>query len=204
MGGGRGDHAVVWAERGVEAVVLDPASGMITAAAAQPGVRAVIGRAQELPFRSRTFGLVYFHLSIHYGDVARAIEEAARVLADRGRIEIWTLGPRHHPSSNLSRWFPSVAALDAERFPHPETIAGHLTSLGLEVTIRPRPEPVARPAGEWVRSVQAGFVSTLQLLDADEIEAGLAAFRRQHPDPDQPFTYVLDYDQIVAVPRPLP
>ncbi|RPI22884.1 MAG: class I SAM-dependent methyltransferase, partial [Actinobacteria bacterium] len=135
VGGGRGDHAAVWAQRGIVSVVADPSPGMVAMAGGLPGVHAVLARAQSLPFRSHCFGLVYFHLSIHYGAVEPSLAEAARVMSAGGRIEIWTLGPRHHASSNLARWFPRVAEIDAERFPHPERIVAGLHALGLHAVV---------------------------------------------------------------------
>lgn len=204
VGGGRGDHAAVWAGRGITAVVADPSPGMISLAARKPGVRAVVARSQSLPFRSATFGLVYFHLSIHYGDLDSTLAEAARVVAGDGRIEIWTLGPRHHASSNLARWFPRVAEIDVVRFPEPSRVVAGLAALGLHVGVAPRPIPIERTASDWVRSVRERFVSTLQFLDDAEIEAGLADFEQEHPDPAEVLVYQLDYDLIVASARPLP
>ena len=43
-----------------------------------------------------------------------------------------------------------------------------------------------------------GFVSTLQLIRPEELDAGLAAFRAAHPDPDELVTYELKWDWIVA------
>ncbi len=200
MGGGRGDHAAVWARRGLFAVVLDPAAGMLQAAARRAGVRAVGGSAQALPFRSGSFHLVYFHLSIHYGDWRLALEEAVRVLVPGGRVEVWTLGPEHHARSHLARWFPSVAEIDRRRFPGPGALASHLETLGCRVGVASRPEAVWRRAGDWVAAVRAGFVSTLQLLAAEEIEAGLRRFRREHPRDDEVVTYELGYVRVRAAP----
>jgi hypothetical protein len=53
VGGGRGDHAAVWADREIRAVVLDPSERMAMAAASHPGVDAVRGVSQAMPFRDR-------------------------------------------------------------------------------------------------------------------------------------------------------
>lgn len=154
------------------------------------------GRSQQLPFRDSSLALVYFHLSIHYGDWRRAIAEAARVLHRGGRCVVWTLGSRHHRASMLARWFPSVPRIDARRFPEPGEIARQLEGAGLSVDVGREVEAVHRSAGDWAAAVRAGFVSTLQLLDPAELEAGLAAFALAHPDPEETISYELKWDWI--------
>ena len=44
----------------------------------------------------------------------------------------------------------------------------------------------------------AGFVSTLQMLPPGELEAGLAAFDRSHPDPAESIEYTLGFDAVSA------
>jgi hypothetical protein len=62
-------------------------------------------------------------------------------------------------------------------------------------------EHKAPTAGEWVAAVEAGFVSTLQLVDEDELRTGIAAFCQAHPDPAVEVAYELRLDQIVATAR---
>jgi SAM-dependent methyltransferase len=166
-------------------------------------VTAVRGRSQRLPFTTAAFTLVYFHLSIHYGDWRGALDEAARVLAPEGSIEIWTLASRHHQRSNLASWFPSIAAIDSDRFPEPAELERHLRGLGFLVERSEETEIVDRRVGSWVAAVRGGFVSTLQLLSATELEEGLGAFVRAHPDPDARFRYELLYDRVAGLRPPL-
>lgn len=178
-------------------VVLDPSREMARAAARR-GLPVVRATAQAMPLRDRTFRLVWFRLSIHYGDAGRALAEAARVLADDGRIEVWTLGPAHHRTSMLARWFPSVADVDERRFPDPASLVARFEDLGFTVERRRVVEPVRRRVGEWEAAVRGGFVSTLQLLDPEEIRTGLERFREAHPDPGAFVDYELRFDRLVA------
>ena len=59
-------------------------------------------------------------------------------------------------------------------------------------------ETVSRRAADWEAAVRAGFVSTLQLLDPAELEAGLARFHEEHPDPDEICHYRLWYRGIMG------
>jgi SAM-dependent methyltransferase len=198
VGGGRGEHAAVWAVGGVRSIVLDPSPAMLESARTKAGVIAIGGRAQAMPFRDATFDLVYFHLSIHYGDWRRSLTEAHRTLREGGRCEIWTLGAEHHRTSNLARWFPSIAEIDSARFPQPGDLADYLGELDMSVGRTRSIETARRPVGEWIQAVRAGFVSTLQLVPNDELEKGLAAFVESHPDPAETFEYELKYDRLLA------
>jgi ubiquinone/menaquinone biosynthesis C-methylase UbiE len=204
VGGGPGNHAAVWAEAGMSAIVLDPSLEMLAVAAGLPGVGAVAGVSQGMPFRDAVFELVMFHLSIHYGDWRRALDEALRVLRPGGSCLVWTHGPAHVESSMLTRWFPTVGDIDSRRFPDPAEVATYLAARGTAVTHDTEVEQVVRTAGDWERAVRAGFVSTLQLVSATELERGLNDFRAAHPDPDEPVAYRLGFDRICAVRRPLP
>ena len=200
VGGGPGYHAGVWRDLGHRPVVLDPAREMIRTAA-ERGIMVVRGISQALPFRDKTFDLTWFHLSLHYGDWAAAVDEAVRVTKRGGRVEIWTLAPDHHAQSMLARWFPSVTAVDADRFPESPAVEAYLRKVTNEVDRTTVIEHKAPTAGEWVAAVEAGFVSTLQLVDEDELRTGIAAFCQAHPDPAVEVAYELRLDHIVATAR---
>jgi ubiquinone/menaquinone biosynthesis C-methylase UbiE len=197
VGGGPGNHAAVWSEQGLRPVVLDPSAVMLAASRDQGliGVRAV---AQALPFSHGRFALVWFHLSIHYGDWRTSVNEAVRALSDGGSVEIWTLGPDHHEQSLLARWFPSVPGIESTRFPHPESVAAHLAERVGTVEVSRHTESVVRPVGEWLRAVDAGFISTLQLLSNEERSAGISAINEAYPDLRCDISYQLRFTRIVG------
>jgi SAM-dependent methyltransferase len=182
---------------GHQAIVLDPGRAMITAAGSLREVMAVRGTAQQMPFVDQCVDVAYFHLSIHYGDWRRSLDEARRVLRPTGRIIIWTLGPDHHAASMLARWFPSVEAIDRDRFPDPVDVEAHLART-CQVENAGEIERHRRPAGEWAAAVEAGFVSTLQLVPPGELASGLAAFRTHHPDPGVLIEYHMHWTRLVA------
>jgi hypothetical protein len=80
-----------------------------------------------------------------------------------------------------------------------------MTAAGLVgVEVGSADETVARTAGSWVEAVRAGFVSTLHLLGAAEIETGLASFRAAHPDPAEVVSYRLAFRRVSATKPGLP
>lgn len=198
VGGGRGGHASVWAGMGATALVVDPSATMTRQAQRKHGVTAVRATAQRLPIRSRTVSLVYFHLSIHYGDWRRSVDEGLRVLDPSGECWIWTMGEEHHRRSFLARWFPSVGDIDAARFPPPREIATYLEERAVRVEVGREVEHKEMPAGVWRRAVSARFVSTLQLISGAEFRSGLIAFDEAYPDPDMTIDYELTFDWIHA------
>jgi len=197
VGGGLGGHALVMESHGLAPVVID-ASPTMCAGASAAGVASVVGRSQDLPVRDGAAGLVYFHLSIHYGDWRRALDEAVRVLATTGRIEIWTFDPAAMGDAELARWFPSVAAIDAIRFPAIRDLTSWFEASGLDVGVTEHPEAVERTAGAWVTAVRNRFVSTLQLIDDDELARGIAAFMAYHGGAEASYRYTLDHVRISA------
>ena len=196
VGGGRGGHAAVFAATGGMAIVVDRSLRMAVTARAS-GVAAVVGDGRWLPLGDGVCQLAYFHVSLHYGGWEAMLDEAVRVVAPGGVVWAWTFTREHFAASFLARWFPSVVPIDEARFPDPVALADHLRHRGMEgVEIEPREEIVERSAADWSTAVEGGFVSTLQVLDSREKAAGLATFRREHPDPGEVLRYRLSYVSI--------
>ncbi|MEA2001581.1 MAG: class I SAM-dependent methyltransferase [Actinomycetota bacterium] len=194
LGGGRGQHAAVWAERGALALVVDPARGMVQVAAQRKGVAAICAYSQNLPLSKGSVRLAYFHLSLHYGDWKAALDETRRVLSADGECWIWTMGEAHHRASLLAKWFPSVGDIDAARFPEPQEVAGYLLATTSNVEMGRETETKVMPAGQWRAAVAAKFVSTLQLIPKDEFDRGLAGFDLAYPKETEMVEYNLTFD----------
>ena len=198
VGGGTGVHAREWVGPGVTPIVVDPSESMCREASAKPGVRVVRGVSQHLPLRDGVAQLVYFHLSIHYGAYNEAVEEALRVAAPSGAIEIWTFAPESMASSALARWFPRIADLDADRFPPIGGLVACLEGSGAAVAVDHLPETVERTASSWQAAVRNRFVSTIQLLTDEEIHDGLERFTQAYGDGEEPYRYNVDFVRIRA------
>ncbi len=198
VGGGRGDHAAVFSAMGARAVVVDRSPAMARAALDR-GVAALVGDGRHLPLGSGVADLVYFHVSLHYGGWEGMLAEASRVAKPGGMVAAWTFAADHFRHSLLARWFPSIVPLDEARFPHPDLVEARMWALGLRgVHQVAETETVSREVGDWEAAVRAGFVSTLQLLPAGELDGGLARLREEHPDPAEVLLYRLWYRGIAG------
>ena len=197
VGGGRGFHAERFAATGADAIVVDRSPAMAAAAVQRRSVRAVVGDARRLPLRDGVADLVWFHTSIHYGEWARMLDEALRIARPGALVAVWTFRPDHARESFLTRWFPTIGEIDAERFPDPALLAEHLRAGGCrDVGVIAEDEHVVRSAGSWEAGVRGRFVSTLQAIDTDELDRGLDAFRDAHPDPGESVAYLLRYAEV--------
>lgn len=199
IGGGNGSHAAVWAARGRRAVVVDLSEEMSRQSGARPNVLAIRGDAHRLPFSDDSVGLAYFHMSIHYGAWRTTLDEAGRVVRRGGVIDIWTFSPQDIERSPLGSWFPTVTEIDVLRFPSPIDLAEHLGTIGTAVVVETSTERVERTAAQWIESVRGRFVSTLQFVPDDELEAGIARFTEQHPHDDDIYRSAIHFTRVRCV-----
>jgi hypothetical protein len=108
------------------------------------------------------------------------------------------MGEQHHRGSFLARWFPSIGDIDTARFPDPALVVEHLRRDWSLVETGRDIEHKVKPAREWRDAVVAGFVSTLQLVPTAEMRAGLIAYDKAYPNPDDVVEYDLTFDWIRA------
>lgn len=193
----------MWRGAGRRPIVVDPSVAMLRKAQNHHGVAVVQARSQQMPIEDDVASLAYFHLSIHYGDWKAALDEAFRVVAPGGRVEIWTMRHEALQRSSLGRWFPRVVEIDIERFPDLELLVEHCRVAGSSVAVTEVSESIVLPVWEWADAVRRRFVSTLQLLDDSEIDGGLQRFEAEYGNRDDPYQYALRLTRISTAVQPL-
>jgi SAM-dependent methyltransferase len=145
VGCGTGVLAARLAARGYRVTGLDPSEGMLDVMRSErPGVEAVRGTGDDLPFEDGAFDLVLTVAALHHiaepAAVRATLAEMARVSRPDGRIVVWDHNPRNPYWKHLMARVPQDDG--SERLiPEAEVLAG-LRSGG------------AQP----LRSVQLGFV----------------------------------------------
>lgn len=190
-GCGTGNYALLLNRlTGAATVGLDRSAGMLEKASAkQPSFRWVQGDLRAMPFRARSFDLVYCLYVLHHlpNDLDAFCDEMYRVL-DAGTVLLIST-PRdqieRHP---LNQFFPSFARIDLQRFPMDDDVVHAMTGAGfgnVKITETVAAEPLVLDRDYYDR-VAAKWISTLRLIPEGEFRDGLIAMRHVLAG-DEPF-----------------
>ena len=140
------------------------------------------GNAERLPFKSGWFDLVFLRLVVHLVDRAKVLPELRRVLAPGGRVVIATFDPKRFGSFWLNPFLPSLEGIDRARFPEPGVLARELEAAGFRDVVEvPHEERSTMTREQALERIRGRYISTLHLLDEDELAAGLARAERELP-----------------------
>jgi SAM-dependent methyltransferase len=194
IGCGTGRFAAALTERGSRVWGVEPSSEM--AVLARERVSTVkIAPAERLPFKDGWFERALMVLVIHLIDRPQAFAEAQRVLGVDGRLVVATFDPSHFERYWLNRFFPSLEAIDRARFPEPAKLQAELEAAGfasVRLTALSQRGAIGREAA--LERVRGHFISPLQLLDDEELAAGLERMEAELPEQNE---YALEW--VVAV-----
>src|SRR2546430_16574195 len=93
----------------------------------------VRGSAYRLPLAEGTAALVMMVMVVHLlRQRVRAFTEARRILRPGGQLSLWTFTPRHVEEFYLNPYFPSIAAIDRQRFPSATVLSAELRRAGFD------------------------------------------------------------------------
>ena len=186
VGCGTGRLTAALAERAYAKVWgVDASPEMLAVARARvpKGVALKQARAEALPFRDGWFERAVTVLVVHVLDRPRAFAEARRVLAQDGRLAIATFDPAHVRDYWLNRFFPSILEIDLARFAPAETLAAELRAAGFAEarTLRlGQRKTIDRETA--LERIRGRHISTFDLVDETEIEAGLKRAEAELPE----------------------
>jgi ubiquinone/menaquinone biosynthesis C-methylase UbiE len=142
-----------------------------------------LGSAEELPFKDEWFERATMWLVAHLLDRPRAFAEARRVLVPEGRLAVATFDPAYFDEFWLNQVFPSMEAADRARFPNGEELAAELRAAGFaEVRLKRLSQRGSLDRETALERIRGKHISTFDLIDDDEYEAGLAKAERELPE----------------------
>jgi ubiquinone/menaquinone biosynthesis C-methylase UbiE len=196
VGCGTGRLAAALSERGSRVWGVEPSREMAAQARAR-GVHVKVASAERLPFKEGWFERAVLWLVVHLVDRPATFSELARVLAPGGRVAIATFDPEHFAKYYLNRLFPSLEPIDRARFPEPEPLAAELEAAGLTPRLIRLSQRGELAHDEVLRRIRGRFISTLALLDEDELARGLARAESELPER---VGYQLEWTVAVAAP----
>lgn len=173
------------AERGARVWGIDPSEEMLARARAHAEGKVAFKRAsaEALPFKDGWFEAAVFRLVIHLLDRPRAFGETRRVLEPGGRAIIATFAPESLDRFWISRVFPAIVEIDRARFPTEEELRRELADAGFETVRARRLTQTGRlDRGEALERIRGRYISTLHLLDEEELYDGLGRAERELPE----------------------
>jgi SAM-dependent methyltransferase len=141
-----------------------------------------LGSAEELPFKDGWFERATMWLVAHLLDRPRAFAEAYRVLAHDGRFAVATFDPSYFDEFWLNELFPSMEAVDRERFPAASELEAELGGAGFDVRLLRLSQRGSLARGDALERIRGKHISTFDLISDEEYEAGLARAERELPE----------------------
>ena len=140
-------------------------------------------RAEALPFKDGWFERVVLWLVVHLVDRAAALAEARRVLGPGGRVVVVSFDASHFDGSWLNRYLPAPEGIDRARFPTAARLEGELRAAGfghVELVRHDQEATIDRESA--LARLRGGHISTLRLIDEDELAAGTSRAERELPE----------------------
>jgi ubiquinone/menaquinone biosynthesis C-methylase UbiE len=141
-----------------------------------------LGSAEKLPFKDGWFERATMWLVAHLLDRARAFGEAQRVLAPDGRFAVATFDPSYFDEFWLNELFPSMEAVDRERFPTAPELEAELRVAGFDVRLLRLSQRGSLARGDALERIRGKHISTFDLISDEEYEAGLERAERELPE----------------------
>jgi SAM-dependent methyltransferase len=163
---------------------VDASAEMVAQARAKriPGAGFKVGRAEALPFTSGWFERALMRSVVHHVDRPAAFAEARRVLGAGGRLVIHNLDPDGLEELWYVGFFPSLLELERRRIPDAATLERELTEAGFgSVAVERLGIEREFDRETALRKLRGQHTSSFDLLEEDEIAAGIERAERELP-----------------------
>ena len=178
VGGGPANHAAVWAEQGHRPRRSRSFDGDGGDRSARVGLEPSSGIRKRCRSVLEHFDLVWFHLSVHYGDWQLALDEAQRVLDDSGPRRSLDARRGTPPAVDPRSMVPVDCRHRFEEIPRPDR-GGGVPRGRMPIVTATRPhEAIVRPR----RCVDPGRRSRIRIDAAPAVGRGTLGRRRGLPN----------------------
>jgi SAM-dependent methyltransferase len=203
LGAGTGRFSGILAERfQARVIALEPARGMLAAAAAVPlstRVDFVAGTAEQLPLRDKSCGVAWLSQVYHHVRDHRACaRELHRVLEPSGRVLIrGTFGDRLDGFPTLFRFFPGTRRV-CEDLPDTGRTKTIFEAAGFTLDADQRiQQTTCAGLREFTERARLRADTALALISDDEFERGMAKLGNAAAGEDAPIPVVETLDLLV-------
>ncbi|MGY5870614.1 MAG: methyltransferase domain-containing protein [Candidatus Thorarchaeota archaeon] len=181
VGCGTGNNTILLASTVESHVVgLDISFGMLQKAYEKKSqIPLVQAPADSIPFASESFDFVFMTEVLHHlPDIPTTYQEIHRILKKSKSLCIVTQAHKQIDQRMTSRFFPSTAYVDKERYPDIDVIENQLRTAGFSA-VNPKQytyKPV-RLGPEYLETIKKRGFSMLHKISIEEYEKGLEDIR---------------------------
>ncbi len=155
---------------------VEPSEDMRAKALQKSGALTLVkGDHHHIPLPSDTFDFTFMTDVIHHvPDMASMFRELRRVLKHDGVLCVATESHAQIEGRFYNRYFPSLAAIEKQRYPDTGNIVIHADAAGLSHTFTDtRPAPARQITDSFVQNVAEKNWSMFRLLSDAEFSSGL-------------------------------
>jgi SAM-dependent methyltransferase len=189
VGCGTGNNTHLFSASSESCVIgLDISFGMLEKARKKMvSIPLVQAPADCLPFSDCSLDFVFMTEVIHHlPDIPGALEEIHRILRNRCSLCVVTQSHKQIDRRQTSRFFPTTAKIDKERYPDINELQTTLLNVGFE-SVHPKEynfNPV-RLGSDFLNTVENRGFSMLHKISNEEYEKGLSELREAYQRGDE-------------------
>lgn len=136
IGCGTENYTSVLADKGLNFIGVEPSEKMLSEAKSKnQNIKWLNGTAEQIPTDDKTFDGIIATLTIHHWtDIRKAFIELNRVLADNGRIVMFTSTPEQMKGYWLNHYFPKMLYFSIVQMPSLDTIQKAIDEAKLKIS----------------------------------------------------------------------
>jgi ubiquinone/menaquinone biosynthesis C-methylase UbiE len=191
IGCGTGNYTCFLAGKGLKFIGVEPSEKMLSEAKSKTqNIKWLNGTAEQIPADNKTFDGIIATLTIHHWtDIKKAFIELNRVLADNGRIIMFTSTPEQMRGYWLNHYFPQMLHSSIIQMPSLADINEAIAQTEIEITgieryfIKDDLQDCFLYVGKnnpdryFDESIRHGISSFSSLANIEEVKQGLSKLR---------------------------